>query len=175
MQTYYTLKDIQTLLLQKYPKLKWNYEIYDSRTGEKISASIKNFTENMQDTLTLACTYNVNNDYPLIISVSDFAFLVYEDETNILGSGSTRRLKYNLTNNWISLLLSEHGYGYAKKLICYCEKRKEQINHNATEEITKHIQKIKAKAKLETLPYEKLIQKASTVLQSSEFVEEKES
>lgn len=36
MKAIYTLKDIQTFLSQKYPKLNWNYEIYDSKSGEKI-------------------------------------------------------------------------------------------------------------------------------------------
>ena len=92
MKTYYTLKDIQTLLSQKYPNLKWNYEIYESRTGEKIQASIENFTENLKDTLKLACTYK-DNEYPLDVSVSDFSFLVFEDEPNIMDSGSTIKLK----------------------------------------------------------------------------------
>ena len=174
MKTNYTLKDIQTLLLQKYPKLKWNYEIYESRTGNKIQASIENFTENMQDTLTLACTYK-DNEYPLDVSVSDFAFLVYEDEPNIMGSGSTTRLRDDFTNDWTSLLLAEHGEDYAKKLINYCERRKKQINDNAMQEITKHVQKIKARTELELLPYEKLIQKAINVLPTSDFLEEKQS
>ncbi len=122
MKTYYTLKDIQTLLLQKYPNLKWNYEIYESRTGEKIQASIENFTENLKDTLTLSCTYK-DNEYPLDVSVSDFSFLVFEDEPNIMDSGSTTKLRNNFTNDWTSLLLEEYGCDYAKNLVNFCEER----------------------------------------------------
>jgi hypothetical protein len=170
----YTLNDIQTLLFQKYPKLKWNYEIYERSTGEKRQAEIEDFTENMQYTLALACTYK-DNEYSLDVSVSDFAFLVYEDEPNIMGSGSTQRLRDDFTNDWTNLLLAEHGYDYANSLINYCEKRKKQINENAMQEITKQVQKIKARAELKSLPYEKLIQKAQIVLPSSDFMEKKES
>ena len=174
MKTYYTLKDIQTLLLQKYPNLKWNYEIYESRTGEKIQASIENFTENLKDTLTLSCTYK-DNEYPLDVSVSDFSFLVFEDEPNIMDSGSSTKLRKKFTNDWTSLLLEEYGCDYAKNLVNFCEKRKERINNNAMQEITTYVEKIKARAELESLPYEKLIQKAKNVFQSSDFMEEKQS
>lgn len=174
METVYTLKDIQTLLLQKYPKLNWNYEIYDRKSGEKVQASIETFNQNMQDALRLVCTYK-DNEYPLDVSVSNFSFLVYEEEPNIMDSGSTMRLKNNFTNDWTSLLLAEHGNDYANKLIGYCEKCKKQINYNAMQEITQYTQKIKAKAELESLPFEKLIQKAKSVLPTSDFTEEKQS
>ena len=43
------------------------------------------------------------------------------------------------------------------------------------QEITTYVEKIKARAELESLPYEKLIQKAKNVFQSSDFMEEKQS
>ena len=64
---------------------------------------------------------------------------------------------------------------YAKNLVNFCEKRKEKINNNAMQEITTYVEKIKARAELESLPYEKLIQKAKNVFQSSDFMEEKQS
>ena len=172
MKPYYTIKDIQTLLSQKFPKLKWNNEIYESRTGEKIYVSIEDFTKHMQGTLALACSYR-DNEFPLYVSVSDFAFLVFEDESNIMDSGSTMRLKNNFTNDWTSLLLKKYGYDYAKELINYCEKRKKQINDNAMQEITKLAQKVKARAEQESLPYEQLIQKAKNVLPTSNFTKER--
>lgn len=172
MKAIYTLKDIQTFLSQKYPKLNWNYEIYDSKSGEKIQASIENFNENLCRTVALACTCK-NNEFSLDVSVSNFSFLVYEEEPNIMDSGSTLRLKHNFTDDWISLLLAELGHDYAKELISYCKKRKEQINDNAMQEITEYAQKIKAKAEIQSLPYEKLIQKANNVLSSLDNAEEK--
>ena len=172
MKTIYTLKDIQTFLSQKYPKLNWNYEIYDSKSGEKIQASIENFNENLYRTIALACSYK-NNEFSLDVSVSNFSFLVYEDEPNIMDSGSTLRLKHNFTDDWTSLLLAEHGHDYAKELISYCEKRKEQINDNAMQEITEYAQNIKAMAKQKSLPYEKLIQNANNVLASLDNAKEK--
>lgn len=172
MKAIYTLKDIQTFLSQKYPKLNWNYEIYDSKSGEKIQASIENFNENLCRTVALACTYK-NNEFSLDVSVSNFSFLVYEEEPNIMDSGSTLRLKHNFTDDWISLLLAELGHDYAKELISYCKKRQEQINDNAMQEITEYAQKIKAKAEIQSLPYEKLIQKANNVLSSLDNAEEK--
>lgn len=172
MKAIYTLKDIQTFLSQKYPKLNWNYEIYDSKSGEKIQASIENFNENLCRTVALAFTYK-NNEFSLDVSVSNFSFLVYEEEPNIMDSGSTLRLKHNFTDDWISLLLAELGHDYAKELISYCKKRQEQINDNAMQEITEYAQKIKAKAEIPSLPYEKLIQKANNVLSSLDNEEEK--
>ena len=172
MKAIYTLKDIQTYLSQKYPKLNWNYEIYDSKSGEKIQASIENFNENLCRTVALAFTYK-NNEFSLDVSVSNFSFLVYEEEPNIMDSGSTLRLKHNFTDDWISLLLAELGHDYAKELISYCKKRQEQINDNAMQEITEYAQKIKAKAEIPSLPYEKLIQKANNVLSSLDNAEEK--
>ena len=172
MKTIYTLKDIQTFLSQKYPKLNWNYEIYNSKSGEKIQASIENFNENLCPTVALACTYK-NNEFSLDVSVSNFSFLVYEDEPNIMDSGSTLRLKHNFTDDWTSLLFAELGHDYAKELISYCEKRKEQINDNAMQEITEYAQKIKAKAEIQSLPYEKLIQKANNALSYLDNAEEK--
>ena len=172
MKAIYTLKDIQTFLSQKYPKLNWNYEIYDSKSGEKIQASIENFNENLCRTVALAFTYK-NNEFSLDVSVSNFSFLVYEEEPNIMDSGSTLRLKHNFTDDWISLLLAELGHDYAKELISYCKKRQEQINDNAMQEITEYAQKIKAKAEIPSLPYEKLIQKANNVLSSLDNAEEK--
>ena len=128
----------------------------------------------MKDTLTLSCTYK-DNEYPLDVLVSDFSFLVFEDEPNIMDSGSTTKLRNNFTNDWTSLLLEEYGCDYAKNLVNFCEKRKEKINNNAMQEITTYVEKIKARAELESLPYEKLIQKAKNVFQSSDFMEEKQS
>lgn len=90
-----------------------------------------------------------------------------------MDSGSTLRLKHNFTDDWISLLLAELGHDYAKELISYCKKRKEQINDNAMQEITEYAQKIKTKAEIQSLPYEKLIQKANNVLSSLDNAEEK--
>lgn len=172
MKPNYTLKDVQTLLLQKFPKLNWNYEIYENRTGEKIRASIEDFIRHTQGTVGLACLYG-NNEFPLYVSVSDFSFLVFEDETDVMGSGSTIRLRNNFTNDWTSLLLKKYGYDYAKQLVNYCEKCKKQINDNAMQEITKLVQKVKARAEQEALPYEQLIQKAKNILPTSNFTIER--
>jgi len=140
MKTIYTLNDIHAVLLKKYPKLEWNYEIYERVTGKKRQVTIEDFTENMFDTLALACTYK-NDEYSLDVSVSYFQFLVYEDEPNIMGSGSTTRLRDNFTSDWIDLLLSEHGFDYATMLLDYSEKCKRQIHYKAVEEIGNYIKK----------------------------------
>ena len=73
MKPNYTLKDVQTLLLQKFPKLNWNYEIYESRTGEKIHASIEDFIRHTQGTVGLACLYG-NNEFPYMFQFQIFRF-----------------------------------------------------------------------------------------------------
>ena len=174
MKPIYTLNNIHDLLLKKYPNFEWSYEIYDRRTGDKKIAEIEDFSNNLFETLALVFMHN-DDEYSLDVAVSNFNFMVYEDEPNIMDSGSVTRLRDNFTSEWVDLLLSEHGLTYANELISYCEKCKKQINDRAMDEIAKQVKIINARAELDALPYERLMQRARKVLPTENSEEEKNS
>ena len=169
MKAIYTLKNIHDLLLEKYPNVEWNYEIYERATGKRRNAIIEDFSENMYDTLTLAFIHK-NNEYSLDVAVSNFSFVVYEDEPNIMGSGSITRIKDVFTNDWTNLLLDEYEEKYAKILLRYSEKRKKQIKDNAEQKIANYAAEIKQKAYREASPYEDMSQKAKEILPITDIV-----
>lgn len=167
---YYTLDNIQKLLSQEYPFFQWNYEISDRQTGNKREVKIEDFTNSLFYTVSLPVYYK-NDEYSLDVAVSDFEFIIYEDEPNIMGSGSTYRVKDDFSNNWINLLLDEHKENYAKVLLTYSEKILKQIEDKAKEEISVFSKKIQEKANRNSLPFKNFSKLAKQYLPQEDISE----
>ena len=171
MNSIYTLRDIHNLLAKKYPKYpRWTYDIYERTTGQRRSATIEDFTRNMFDTTALVFDYK-GEEYSLDVAVSNFSFVVYEDEPNIMGSGSTTREKDDFSSDWIELLLDENEEKYAKMLLRYSERHKKKIQSEAEQKIANFTAKVEAEAKRASSRYEDLSQKAKWFLPITDIVE----
>ena len=169
MRVAYSLKDIHNFLSQKYVKFDWDYEIYDRR-GIKRRATIEDFTNDIYDTVSLVFIYR-RDEYNLDVQVTNFSFVVYEDEPNIMGSGSTTKVRDNFTSEWVSFLLDRYGARYAKSLLRYSEIYKKQIKEDAEREIASYANKVQIKAKQRASHYENLAQKAKQFLSTTEVAE----
>ena len=170
MNTIYTLEDIQQFLSQKYSKFQWNYQIYDSKTGKKRQATLDDFTANTFHTLPLVIIYR-DSEYSLDINISDFNFIIYEDEPNIMGSGSTQKVKDNFSDEWINFLLDKYEEFYAKNLLIYSETNKKRINDEMERKIEAYRFAIKEKAEKDLSPYESLSRKAKDFLSIGDIIE----
>ena len=169
MKPIYNLEDIHDLLSKKYERYDWDYEIYD-RMGKKRKATIEDFTDNITNIVTLAIMYK-NDEYDLDVQVTNFSFVVYQDEPNIMGSGATTSVKNNFTSDWIKFLLDKYEGRYAKKLLQYSEKCKNRIKEDAEYDIAIYTNKVNDKAKRESAPYENLSRMAKQFLPLTDIVD----
>ena len=169
MKTFYTLKNIHDLLAQKYPKIiQWNYDIYDPITGKTKKATIEDFKNNPYDTIPLIFVYDNDIQFSLDVRVSNFNFVVFDQEPNIMGSGSTTVLKDDFTRDWIQLLLNEHKSDYAEALTTYTQQNIKRIEDYANNKITEFANKVNADAKRYSSEYEELERLAQPFLTESE-------
>lgn len=119
----YNQNDIKELLKNEL-KVDWNGLVYEG--ADKIP-----YDESKFDIRPLVVEKDFNGhslEMGLDIDVSDFLFRVYQDEPEILGSGSNMVLRADLTDKWIDLLLRNHGSEYAKKVLSYCNKKRDAID-----------------------------------------------
>lgn len=174
MKTAFTLKDIHDFLLERgYPE--WNYEVYDRKTGEKRKATLEDFDySGRYSTTDLAFTDKHGNDCNLEIYVTDFAFLTYRDEPNIMGSGSTTYDHKDFSNDWINFLLYTHEEEYAKKLLKYAEQNKQRIKKEAEDKIEKFRWKTQQEVKGPYMRYKDLESKAKMILTVGDIIEVEE-
>ncbi len=119
----YNQNDIKELL-KKELKVEWNGLVYEG--ANKVP-----YEESKKDINSLVVEKNFNG-YNLEMcfqsDISDFGFRVYQDEPEILGSGSNMVLKADLTDKWIDLLLKNHGAEYAKKALGYHNKKMDALD-----------------------------------------------
>lgn len=170
MEAIFTLNNIHDLLASKYVKgFEWNYQIYDRKNGKKKLATIEDF-EDSSRAVALVIDYK-DDEYSLDVAVSDFSFMVFEDEPNIMGSGSTTHLRDNFTNDWITLLLNEHKDEYAKRLLRYSKNNIDRIKKNADEDIAEYINKVHEKVKKQSFHFEHLAEQAKQHLPLLDIVE----
>ncbi len=164
METIYTLEDIKDLLMRKYA-LDWQYDVWDRQTGKKRSATLEDFDySGRYSTTELAFYDKYANDCNLTVSVSDFEFITYRDESNVMGSGSTTHVDKDFTKEWINQLLYTHGENYARRLLKYAENNKQRIKEEAEQKIEKYKLKVQAEVKGPYTYYRDLEQKAKSVL-----------
>jgi len=164
VKTIFTLEDIQDLLMRKYA-LDWQYDVWDRQTGEKRSAALEDFDySGRYNTTELAFYDKYGIDRNLEVYVSDFEFITYRDESNVMGSGSTTYVDKDFTKEWINLLLYAHGEKYAKRLLEYAENNQQRIKEEAGQKVEKYRLKVQAQAKGPYTYYRDLEQKAKSVL-----------
>lgn len=171
MEKVYTLEDIYDLLRRKYA-LTWHYEVWDRTNGERRQATIEDFDYSGRYSTTDLAFYNKYGDIcSLTVSVSDFEFITYRDESNVMGSGSTTYVDKDLSNEWINMLLYTHGDKYATRLLKFAQKNKQRIKDEVEQKIEKFRLKVQAEAKGPYTFYRELEQKAKSVLSVEEIAE----
>ena len=171
MGTIYTLEDIRDFLKQKYA-IDWQCEVWDRRTGQKRSATLEDFDYSGRYSSTeLAYCDKRGNDYNLEVYATDFEFITYKDESNIMGSGSTTSVDKNFTKDWIGYLFYTHEEEYAKVLLAHALKNKQRIKQEAEEKIEKFRWKTQQEAKGPYTYYRDLELKAKSILTVGEIVE----
>lgn len=169
MGTIYTLEDIRDYLKQQFA-IDWQCEVWDRRTGQKRSATLEDFDYSGRYSSTeLAYCDKRGNDYNLEVYVTDFEFITYKDESNIMGSGSTT----SFTNHcdWVGYLFETHEEEYAKSLLAHALKNKQRIKQEAEEKIEKFRWKTQQEAKGPYMYYRDLELLAKSVLTIGEIVE----
>ena len=167
----FTLKNIHDFLLEKgYPK--WNYEVYDKKTGGKRKAIIEDFDySGIYGTTELAFVNKYGDDCNLEVYIADFAFLTYRDESNIMGSGSTTYIDKDFTNAWIDFMLNVYGEEYAKTLFKNSARNKKRIKDNIVEKVKEYTKQLKNENQSELEYYIKMEEKALTYLTDSDVVD----
>ena len=170
MKTSCTLKDVHDFLLERgYPE--WNYEVYDKKTGERRRASILDFNySGVYSTTELAFTDRHGNDYNLEVFVSNFKFITYRDEPNVMGSGSTTYVHRDFSNLWIDYMLKVHGKEYASKLLSYAQKQRKDIEDELYQKVEAYKKKIYGERK-DLEEYHELSLKAYNFLTNSDAVD----
>ena len=172
METIYTLEDIRDFIKREFP-FDWNYDVWDKKTGQHRKATLEDFDySGIHSTTDLAFFKGKGEDaYSLEVHLSDFAFLTYRDEPNVMGSGSTTYLNRDLTKEWINLLLSTHGEKYAKRLLRYAKSNEQRIKEEAEQKVEKYRLKVQAEAKGPYTYYRDLEQKAKELLSHDDITE----
>jgi len=171
MNSIYSLQDIRDFLKQKYA-LDWRYEVWDRKTSEKRNAIIEDFDYSGRYSTTQLCFYDKHgNDYTLEVYVSDFKFITYKDESNVMGSGSTTYVDKDFTKDWIGFLFYTHEEEYAKALLRYALNNKKRVKKEAEDKIEKSRWKIQQEAKGPYMYYRDLKLKANSILTVGEIVE----
>ena len=153
----FTLKDISDFLLQRGCP-EWKYEVYDRKTGEKRKATIEDFDyTGRYSTTELAFVDKHGNDHVLTVYVSDFQFITYRDEPNVMGSGSTTYVHKDFTNAWIDYMLKVYGKEYASKLLNYSQKQRKYIEDELYKKVEAYKNKVygQRKEELDKYPKEK--------------------
>ena len=110
----YNLRDIHDFLLQKgYPE--WNYEIYDKHSRNKKLAKTEDFTDKFGFFENVLLTFVNKHNFTIYLEVyiTDFKFITFKSESNIMGSGLTTYTDNDFTHDWIDFLLSAHKEEYA--------------------------------------------------------------
>lgn len=133
----YNQNDIKEML-KKELKVDWNGLVYDG--ADKVPY------EDSKDIHSLVVEKDFNGhslEMTFDVDVSDFRFRVYQDEPEILGSGSNSVLKADLTDKWIDLLLKNHGFEYAKKALGYHNKKMDAIDKYVENEVEEFRKKTK--------------------------------
>ena len=170
MKTAFELKDVHDFLLE-IGCPEWNYEVYDKVTGEKRKATIEDFDyTGRYSTTELAFVDKHGNDCDLTVYVSDFQFITYRDEPNVMGSGSTTYLHKDFTNAWIDYMLKVHGKEYASKLLSYSQKQRKNIEDELYEKVEVYKKKIYGERK-DLEQYHQLSLKAYNFLTNSDVVD----
>lgn len=171
MKTTYTFDDIRDFLKRKFA-LNWNYDLWDKKTGESRQATLEDFNySGMYSTTDLAIHDRCGNDYILTVYVSNFEFITYRDEPNIMGSGSTTYVNKDLSYQWIDYLLHKHGEEYAKILFKNSARNKKRIQNEMVEKINNYTQQVRNENRVELDHYEELKKKALTYLTDSDIVD----
>ena len=106
----FNLNDIRHFLLEKnYP---WDMQVVDNETGEKRLATMEDFNYSRTHTLTkLVFNYRFG-EITKDMHITDFKFLTYDEESNIMGSGSNITLDEVFSKDWINFLLFKHKKEY---------------------------------------------------------------
>lgn len=172
MQTTFTLEDIRDFLKQQYG-IDWGFEVWDRKTGKKRRATIEDFDySGRYSTTELAFYYDKHGiDCNLEVYVTDFDFITYREESNIMGSGSTTYVDKNFIKDWIGFLSYTHEEKYAKTLLAHALYNKQRIKQEAEEKIEKFRLKTQQEAKGPYMYYRGLEQKAKSILTVGEILE----
>ena len=135
MNTSFTLEDICDFLKCRFG-WDWNYEVWDKKSGEKRKATLEDFDYSGRfSTTELVILDKSENAYALDVYLSDFKFITYKDEPNVMGSGSTTYVHKDFTNLWIDYMLKVHGKEYASKLLSYSQKQRKNIEDELYEKV----------------------------------------
>lgn len=170
MKTAFTLEDIRNFLKCRFG-WNWNYEVWDKKSGEKRKATIEDFDyTGRYSTTELAFVDKYGNDCDLTVYVSDFQFITYRDEPNVMGSGSTTYVYKDFTNLWIDYMLKVHGKEYASKLLSYSQKQRKNIEDELYEKVEVYKKKIYGERK-DLEQYHQLSLKAYNFLTNSDVVD----
>lgn len=173
MKTAFELKDVHDFLLE-IGCPEWNYEVYDKGTGKKRKATIEDFYyTGRYSTTELAFVDKYGNDCDLRVYVSDFQFITYRDEPDVMGSGSTTYVYKDFTNLWIDYMLKVQGKEYASKLLSYSQKQRKDIEDELYTKVRAYEDKVYGE-RPELEQYHKLSLKAYNFLTDSDTVDTSE-
>ena len=125
------------LVAAGYPE--WNGEVCDKETGEKRLATKQDFNySGKNSSTTLAFNFHGNTEVK-DMKITDFQFITYSYDSNIMESGETQRVDKDFSTQWIQFLLKNHGKVYAKQLFDWSISNMSKIEKTKKDAISQFI------------------------------------
>lgn len=166
----FNFKDIRKFLLTKnFPE--WQNTVIDRKTGIERHATMEDFNySGLASTTTLTFTTK-HGTITKDVHITDLKFVTYNDETNIMGSGSTQNIDKVYSQDWINFLLHSHTTEYAKKIFDWSTRKIANIQQETNEKIKQFSinQREQAKEKIEL--YNQIATNAMNYLEDKDIVD----
>ena len=167
----FTLEDIRHFLLEEnYPE--WTMKVLDGKTHEERIATMEDFNyTGLNSSTTLVFRTRFGGTFTKKMQVSDFKFLTYDEQSNIMGSGSSIFIDYEYTKRWIDFLLYKHKNEYAKAVFDWSTNKIASIEKEKTEKIKQFTQQETEKSKKKIDKYNKIAENAMKYLSDEDILD----
>ena len=141
----FNLNDIKEFLLEQC-YLEWNGEVVDHSTGITRKATKNDFDYSRINSSTSLQFNFKGTDFVQDATITNFHFITYSYDSDVLGSGETQRVDKNLSQKWQKFLLKKYNEEYAKMLFDWCIENMAQIQDETSKRISDFTKEEKAKA-----------------------------
>lgn len=166
----FNANDIKEFLLEQ-GYLEWNGEVVDRSTGNTRKATKNDFDySGINSSTSLAFTYRGNLEIK-DLTITNFHFITYSYDSDVLGSGETQRVDKNLSQKWQKFLLKKYNEEYAKMLFDWCIENMAQIQEETNKRISEFSKEEKAKANKKINKYNEIALMAMANLSSKDLNE----
>ena len=167
----FTLNDIRKFLLEEnYPE--WTMKVIDRQTDEERMATIEDFNYfGLNSSTTLVFPMKFGGTFTKKMQISDFKFLTYDEQSNIMGSGSSVYIDYDYSKRWIDFLLFQHGNEYAKSVFNWSTDKISLIQKITADKIKQFTEQETKKSRKSIDKYNTIAEKAMKYLSDEDMLD----